>query len=342
MHVNLHPRLLLLLVALSACTRTPADDASMDALQDVNTVGPDERAGEDASMEAALPDAARPDAAVPDAAVPAASACARPDECAWIEDYQRDIVGRLAGERPIAPGVTLASRSSVAQRTAARTYLRDELTARGVPSTFHDYATGQNVVARLEATTGAGTPRLIVGAHYDSVTAGPGAADDATGVAIVLVAARYLSTLPRRDHPIDFVLFDQEEIGLVGSRAYVEMLRTQSAAVDSVHAFDMLSFDGDGDRAVELWSPSPGLEALYRTHGTLRGIPVFAVTFTSSDHQSFLTRGFAAVGVGEEFVGGDHTPHYHRATDTFDRVDFTYLALMTRLALDVLADRVTD
>ena len=43
-------------------------------------------------------------------------------------------------------------------------------------------------------------------------------------------------------------------------------------------------------------------------------------------------------GVGEEFVGGDHTPHYHRATDTFDRIDFTYLARITRLALDVLAD----
>jgi hypothetical protein len=104
----------------------------------------------------------------------------------------------------------------------------------------------------------------------------------------------------------------------------------------------MLSFDGNGDNAVELWSPAAGLEDLYRRHGTPRGIPVRAVRFASSDHQSFLTRGFVATGVGEEFVGNDHTPHYHRVTDTFDRVDFGYLARMTRLALDVLEDRVVD
>jgi len=60
------------------------------------------------------------------------------------------------------------------------------------------------------------------------------------------------------------------------------------------------------------------------------------------DHPSFLSRGFAATGVGEEFVGDDHTPHYHRATDTWERVDFDYLARTTRLALAVLADRVVD
>ena len=161
-------------------------------------------------------------------------------------------------------------------------------------------------------------------------------------MAIVLVAARYLAGLPRRDHPMEFVLFDQEEVGLVGSAAYATTLRAEGVTLDSAHCFDMLSFDGNGDRAVELWSPSAGLEDLYRTHGTPRGIPVRAVRFASSDHQSFLTRSFPATGVGEEFVGNDHTPHYHRVTDTYDRVDFVYLARSTRLALDVLADRAVD
>ncbi len=268
--------------------------------------------------------------------------CETPDACAWIEDYQREVVGRLAGRGEVSPGVTLSHRASVAERAAARSYLREALAARGLDARLWDYTTGQNVVARLPATTGAESSRVIVGAHYDSVPAGPGAADDGTGVAIVLAAARYLAELPRRDHPVDFVLFDQEEVGLVGSLAYATALRSEGAAVDSVHCFDMVSFDGDGDGAVELWSPSAGLEELYRLHGAPRGIPAQAVSFSSSDHQSFLRRGFAAVGVGEEFVGGDHTPHYHRATDTFDRVDFGYLARVTRLALDVLADRVTD
>lgn len=268
--------------------------------------------------------------------------CATPDACRWIEDLQRDVVGRLSGERAITPGVTLTRRASAAQRETARSWLRDEL-RRVIPDAdYHTFATGKNVRATLPATVGAGASRIVVGAHYDGVPAGPAAADDGTGVAIVLVAARYLAALPRRDHPVDFVLFDQEEVGLLGSAAYATTLRTEGVAVDSAHCFDMLSFDGNGDNAVELWSPTAGLEDLYRRHGTPRGIPVRAVRFASSDHQSFLTRGFAATGVGEEFVGNDHTPHYHRATDTFDRVDFAYLARMTRLALDVLEDRVVD
>lgn len=315
------------LVGLAACDAAPAAPAAPRAVVDVPAVI-------DVSAVVDVPVAVD---------APAPRECDTPDACDWIEPYQREVIGRLAGREEVAPGVTLAHRASVAERAAARAYLRDALAARGLDVSLRAYATGQNVVASLPATAGAtAAARIVVGAHYDSVPAGPGAADDGTGVAIVLAAARYLAELPRRDHPVDFVLFDQEEVGLVGSAVYAGALREQEAAVDSVHCFDMVSFDGDGDGAVELWSPSAGLEDLYRLHGTPRGVPVRAVTFASSDHQSFLRRGFAAVGVGEEFVGGDHTPHYHRATDTFDRIDFAYLGRITRLALDVLADRVVD
>ncbi|MFO0625956.1 MAG: M28 family peptidase [Polyangiales bacterium] len=319
---------------LVGCTDPPAAVAPRDAAMDRGAVvdAPD------------TPDVAPPhDAPVAVDTPPADPArCATPDACAWIEDYQRDVVGRLSGERPITPGVTLTRRSSAAQRETARAWLRDEL-RRVIPDAdYLPFATGQNVRATLPATQGGDLPRIIVGAHYDGVPAGPAAADDATGVALVLVAARYLAARPRRDHPVEFVLFDQEEVGLLGSAAYATALRSAGAAVDSAHCFDMLSFDGNGDHAVELWSPAAGLEDLYRRHGAPRGIPVRAVRFASSDHQSFLTRGFVATGVGEEFVGNDHTPHYHRVTDTYDRVDFGYLARMTRLALDVLEDRAVD
>lgn len=268
--------------------------------------------------------------------------CATPDACAWVEDYEREVVAKLSGARPIAEGVTLTRRATPAQRETARAYILAELRAAGLDADYHEYATGKNVRARLAPTTASTAPRVVVGAHYDGVPAGPAAADDATGVALVLAAARYLAGLPRRDRAVELVLFDQEETGLLGSAAYVASLRAEGATIDSAHCFDMLSFDGNGDHAVELWSPSPTLQELYQRHGTPRGIPVRAVRFTSSDHQSFLSRALPAVGVGEEFVGNDHTPHYHRATDTYDRVDFGYLARMTRLAFDVLADRAVD
>ncbi len=255
--------------------------------------------------------------------------------CAWLEDYQRTIVGALAGEQDIAPGVRLAHRASVAERDLARQYLIDEFTALGIGVERHDYATGANVIATLPATAGTGGT-IIVGAHFDGVPAGPGAADNATGVAIVLATARYLRDVATRNHPIVFALFDEEELGLVGSKAYAASLETAGADIAGAHIFDMLSFDGDGDHAVELWSPSATLLPIYQEHGALAAMPIEPVTFSRSDHQAFLDHGFPAVGIGEEFASGDHTPNYHLATDTFDRVSFAHCAAVTHLALSVL------
>lgn len=272
---------------------------------------------------------------IDDAPGPDASSCVPLAGCDWLDGYQRAIVGKLSGELEISPGTKLAHRFSDVERDAVRQYLRDELTALGLSPMRHDYATGSNVLATLDATTGSGG-LVIVGAHFDSVAAGPGAADNATGVAITLSAARYLRDIAVRQHPIVFVLFDEEELGLYGSKAYAASLVAAGTEVSAVHVFDMLSFDGDGDHAVELWSPSPALQAVYEQHGAIAGTPIQPVTFTRSDHQAFLDLGFSAVGVGEEFVANDHTPHYHKATDTFDRVSFPHLATVTNLALVVL------
>jgi Zn-dependent M28 family amino/carboxypeptidase len=261
----------------------------------------------------------------------------RAARCRGLVAYQRRIVGALAGAQDISPGLRLAHRASVAERDAARQYLIDEFAALGITAQRHDYVTsthtGANVIARLEATAGTGGT-LVVGAHFDSVPAGPGAADNATGVAIVLAAARYLRDVPNRQHPVIFALFDQEELGLVGSKQYVKTLANVDIA--GAHIFDMLSFDGDGDHAVELWSPSASLLAVYQAHGGAAGTPISSVTFQYSDHQAFLDVGIPATGVGEEFVGGDHTPNYHKATDLFDAVSFDHLARVTHLALTVL------
>ena len=285
------------------------------------------------------------DATVRDAAPDAAPGCT---PCDWLDAYQRRIVYQLAGGAEIAPGVTLMRRVSVAERDAARAYLLAELTALGLTAELHAYdggtaaTTGANVVATLPESVGTvDPPAIVVGAHFDGVVAGPAAADNATGVAIVLAAARYLREVPDRRRPITFVLFDQEELGLVGAKAYAASLVAANATLRGAHIFDMLSWDGDGDRAVELWSPSPALESLYRAHGPAAGTPIQSVAFKFSDHQAFLDAGFPATGVGEEFVGGDHTPHYHQATDTIENVSFAHLAVVTHLVLAVLAADAT-
>lgn len=274
-------------------------------------------------------------------APPDASMCAPLGPCDWLVEYQRRVVGALSGNIDIAPGVRLAHRASTNERDIARQFLLDELTALGYAPRRHDYTAGNrvgaNVLADLDANGGTGGT-IIVGAHFDSVPAGPGAADNATGVAMVLAAARYLRDVPTRRHPVTFALFDQEELGLIGSREYVKTLTP--TATKGAHVFDMLSFDGDGDHAVELWSPSPALQTAYETHAAAAGTPISSVPFQYSDHQAFLDVGIPATGVGEEFVAMDHTPHYHKATDTFENVSFDHLARVTHLMLVVLDSEV--
>ena len=269
-----------------------------------------------------------------------------PAGCVWLDEYQQRIVAALSGQAEISPGLTLAHRASAAERDAARQFLLDEFAALGITAARDDYTAppnrvGANVIATLDATEGTGG-LIVLGAHFDSVPAGPGAADNATGVAIVLATARYLKDQPLRKHPVTFALFDQEEIGLVGSTIYAQRLQAAGTEVDAVHVFDMLSFDGDGDSAVELWSPTPVMQALYEEHGAALGMPISAVAFDRSDHKPFLDLGYAATGIGEEFAAGDHTPHYHLATDTFANVTFAHCAKVTLLAFAVLEATIRE
>ena len=166
---------------------------------------------------------------------------------------------------------------------------------------------GQNVVA--SATSGTGRKKVVIGAHYDSVTAGPGANDNASGVATILQLAREM-----RDQslPFDlvFVAFGDEEIGLVGSKNYVQSLsaqeRTQIVAMlnfDMVGVGDKMAFGGDKDLV------SQALQIAQRA-----GYPAQQLTLPgnqSSDHASFQDAGIPAL-----FFYRQEDPNYHTAGDT--------------------------
>jgi hypothetical protein len=89
----------------------------------------------------------------------------------------------------------------------------------------HRRLRGANLVADLPGPTD--RPTVVIGAHLDTVDGSPGADDNASGVAVVLETARLLGRLP--DPPaVTLVLFDMEELGLIGSRAMArELSRTR-------------------------------------------------------------------------------------------------------------------
>jgi hypothetical protein len=76
-----------------------------------------------------------------------------------------------------------------------------------------------NVLSRLPGT-GDG-PAVLLTAHYDSVPAGPGAADDMAGVATILEVARILRGEATPRNPVIVLFSDGEEIALLGAEAFV-------------------------------------------------------------------------------------------------------------------------
>ena len=257
-----------------------------------------------------------------------------------ITPYQSDIVARLAGQAEITPGVRLTNRATAGNRQTARTYLTKLFQDLALSPLEHNYGTGTNIYATLPATTG-GTQSVVFGAHFDSVMVSPGANDNATGVAAVYAVARYATTLPCRSKSLIFVLFDEEEAGLVGSKQFAAKLKNDATSVHSVHTIDQMGWDNNRNRAIELELPDTGLTELYQAAVSKLGVsvPLTTTKTSSTDHSSFRPT-FLAVGLTEEYATTprDTTPYYHMAGDTFDTVNFEYLLSTTVIMNQVVAD----
>ncbi len=252
---------------------------------------------------------------------------------------QQEIVSRLAGAAEIRPGVRLVNRFTVENKQEARAYLASVLERLGLAAKRQAYGTegGENVYAVLSCGR-AGAEAVVLGAHYDSVRQGPGANDDATGVAAVMLVAAELVRTERRTRDLYFVFFDEEEHGLRGSRAFAQMLADEKRLVYAVHTIDQMGWDSNHNRAVELERPYDGVIDVYQAAANAlhMPIPIYTTDEGGSDHSAFRRLGFKAVGVTEEYHHQDTTPFIHTSRDVFETVDFTYLASTTRLVAQVM------
>jgi len=271
-------------------------------------------------------------------AIPSKTSVQNPAPGVDIAALQKEIVSVLAGGSDIKPGIKLPNRAALENKAMARAYLIDLWKRLGFDLQAHDYSPeGRNLFALLPSTIGS-SEFVVVGAHYDTARNSPGANDDATGVAVVTAAAAEMGRLPARSRNIIFVLFDEEERGLRGSRAFAQKLKDENRVVHSVHTIDQMGWDADGDRTVELEIPFDGAVALYEKAAKALPVPVLLWTTTEagSDHTAFRKLGFPAVGLTEEYRHQDTTPHIHRPTDAAETVDFAYLRSTTNLVVEVL------
>ncbi len=212
----------------------------------------------------------------------------------------------------------------------------------------HSY---RNIVARAGGRRSG--PLIILGAHFDSVEGTPGADDNASGVAVLLEAARLLSRVRLRS-PALFCAFNLEELNMVGSAHFAKKLKTQGARIGIMVSLEMVGYTDSGaggqkypaglrwfypDRGdfigvVGNWRSATALKRVAASMRQVKGLPVETLTVLGngflvpaarlSDHSPFWDLGYPALLLTD--TSFFRNPHYHRASDTADTLDLSFMA----------------
>ncbi|MFE6827971.1 M28 family metallopeptidase [Streptomyces sp. NPDC057690] len=226
---------------------------------------------------------------------------------------------------------------------ASLDYVKAKLDAAGYTTTIQQFTssgrTGYNLVADWP---GGDTGQvLMAGSHLDSVTAGAGINDNGSGSAAVLETALAVSRAGY--HPtkhLRFAWWGAEELGMVGSRYYVNNLSSANRArISGYLNFDMI---GSPNPGYFVYDDDPAIEKTFKDYFTGLGVPTEIETEGDgrSDHAPFKNAG---VPVGGLFSGADYLKTaaqaakwggtagrafdrcYHSSCDTTANIDDTAL-----------------
>lgn len=177
-----------------------------------------------------------------------------------------------------------------------------------------------NMIFRVE---GKSKRKIVVGGHFDSWDISQGAIDNGVGLAVLYEVARNLSRYSGEiNRTIEIVWFNGEELGLWGSKRYVERHKDE---VDCMINLDMpgtpRGFNAMGfEQLITLLkSISDSLSGFDLNQGVVNS------PWTNSDHMYFIFEGIPSItltGYMEESM----YRHYHDFGDTFDKVNKRYIS----------------
>ncbi|WP_436514944.1 M28 family metallopeptidase [Ekhidna sp. To15] len=265
---------------------------------------------------------------------------------------QQQLIGQLSGKFPLSDGSLLESRDTPENRKIARQYLMDKIEAIGLEPKEQSYRMpninplidmifspfrGGNVYTIIPSTNQS-NEYVVLGAHFDTELDCPGAIDNASGSALIYSVGKMLNSLDLRRMNVIIVFFDQEEEELVGSQAFAKYLKAEDLNIHSVHTFDMVGWDGDRNKEMELELPTKALEEAYREKAVEMEIPLYVTSINSTDHHSFRQAGFQAIGINEAYGKRDSSPYKDTPADTYETVNFDYLAGSTLFVFEVIKE----
>jgi len=239
--------------------------------------------------------------------------------------------------------------------TVAAWFASAGLEPAGTGTWFQDFELGgedhrgqpaRNVVGVLPGRGALASRAVVVGAHYDHLglrldAAGrpdgfyPGAEDNASGVAALGEVARLAAAAPGSDRrTVYFVAFAGEEIGLQGSRWFVDHAPMPLASVDLMLNLDSVGrlrddrlYVGGVGSAAEL----RGIVTRVDGQGFGFDLQLSEGGWDASDHVSFN-----AAGVPVLFLFTGPHPQYHSVDDTADLVEGAPLARVAAFASGLL------
>jgi Zn-dependent M28 family amino/carboxypeptidase len=210
--------------------------------------------------------------------------------------------------------------------------------------------TGVNVVGYLPSQAGIDTT-VIFSAHYDHIGQGDdleynknfsseddifnGANDNATGVAALLELATYYAHARNNQYNLLFIAFAGEEMGLIGSTAYVK--KTDTKQIKAVINLEMLGRPANGNCFIVTLGNNKVKnylnKALEKTRGTESGKFFASDTFYEdelkyrSDHYPFahkIKQAFTIMASSPQDI------YYHSVDDEVGTIDFNFLATATK------------
>jgi Zn-dependent M28 family amino/carboxypeptidase len=204
---------------------------------------------------------------------------------------------------------------------------------------------------------------IVVGAHLDSVTQGPGINDNGSGTSTILEIAEQLKALgytKKLQRQVRFAFWGAEEPGLLGSQYYVDHLTTaQKAKIYANLNFDMVGspnyvrfvYDGDGSASEPAGPPgSDTIEDIFTSYFDSKNLASEPTAFDGrSDYGPFIAEGIPAGGLfsGAEGIktaeeaaiyggtaGEPYDACYHQACDTINNLNTKALSELGDAAAD--------
>lgn len=211
-----------------------------------------------------------------------------------------------------------------------------------------------NIIVEIPGTTRA-KEIVVVGGHYDSAPGAPGANDNGSGTVATLALARsFAGKQPKRT--IRFVFFVNEEpphfqTEAMGSLVYARRCKKRKEDIVAMLSLETLGYYSDQKGSqkypapLNLFFPTTGnfigfvgntksaplvqqVTRSFRKHAKFpsegTAMPGRLTGIDWSDHWSFWQVGYPALMVTDTALF--RYPHYHRSTDTSDKLDYGRMA----------------